>query len=337
MNVTDEDMNDDALAQPERASPGRLLKAAREAMRLSAEDVARDLRLASVRVEALEADDYRNMPAATFVRGYLRSYARLVRLPEDEVLAAYDEIQKPRVAPIAEAPKPVPSVRRQVRSDDRPVRAVTYLLVAIVVALVFSWWKGRWEMPVAPRPEDTSAPASPGEYAAPAPVPVTAATEPGAMTTVLATPPAAGAPPDSAAKAATGTAEAPPGSAQKEAKPAPVETAKIASETLKPPADTKPGAPAPAAPPPAVPENAVQVSLVFDGSSWADVRDARGKRLVYQQFQAGQSVTVSGVPPFKVYLSNARAVRMRYAGEPYDVSAHQTGIYARFAVGKAVQ
>jgi cytoskeleton protein RodZ len=76
---------------------------------------------------------------------------------------------------------------------------------------------------------------------------------------------------------------------------------------------------------------------VFDGVSWADVRDARRQRLVYQQFKAGQSATVAGVPPFKVYLSNAKAVRMRYAGEPYDVSAHQTGIYARFSVGTAVQ
>lgn len=340
MNVTDETPTDETASPLERASPGKLLKQARESRRLSAEDVARDLRLAPARVEALEADDYRNMPAPTFVRGYLRSYARLVRLSEEEVLAAYDEAQKPRVAPIAEAPKPAPSVPRQARSGDRPVRVVTYLLVALLVVLVFSWWKGRWEIPVAPRPgsattaelDKSSAPAVTSGSSAPAAEPAVPAEAPPGQTTVV-TAPATGA--SAPAQAAPKPSASSTASAESPKKAATAETPKAVVETPRPeaaaPAGKTPSAPAPVA------ENTVQVSLIFDGESWADVRDARRQRLVYQQFKPGQSVTVSGVPPFKVYLSNAGAVRMRYAGEPYDVAAHRTGLYARFSVGTAVQ
>jgi cytoskeleton protein RodZ len=319
MNATDETHPAEPAALLERASPGRLLRQARENMKLSVEDVARDLRLAPTRVEALEADDYRNLPAPTFVRGYLRSYARLVRVSEDEVISAYDVAQKPRVAPIAEAPRPAPSVPRQARAGDKPVRAVTYLLVGLLVVLVFSWWHGRWEIPTAPQPGRTGP-----EARDQARIPEADGRAPAAEP--AATAGAEGAAPETAKAAAP----APGASVPAAVEPAP---AAVSAAPERPKAAPDKPKPAPASATAVAPENSVQVSLIFDGESWADVRDARRTRLVYQQFKAGQSVTIAGVPPFKVYLSNAGAVRMRYAGEPYDVSKHRSGLYARFTVG----
>ncbi len=74
--------------------------------------------------------------------------------------------------------------------------------------------------------------------------------------------------------------------------------------------------------------------LSFDGTSWVDVRDANNQRLLYQSMTEGRTVTLEGSPPFRIFLGNAKAVRIRYDGRPIDVAAHQTGLYARFVLGQ---
>lgn len=68
---------------------GARLKAAREARRLTAQTVAKQLKLDVSVIDALENDDRQHLPAPIFVQGYLRSYARLLDLPEDELANDY--------------------------------------------------------------------------------------------------------------------------------------------------------------------------------------------------------------------------------------------------------
>ncbi|MBK7793466.1 MAG: helix-turn-helix domain-containing protein [Betaproteobacteria bacterium] len=70
------------------ATAGALLRAARESAGLSLDAVAQQLKLAPRQVKALEDDDFALLPGRTFVRGFVRNYARLVRLDADAVLAA---------------------------------------------------------------------------------------------------------------------------------------------------------------------------------------------------------------------------------------------------------
>ena len=67
---------------------GAILKDAREKLGLTADDVATELRLSTSQINALENDDYSELPGPTYVRGYLRSYARLVKIDEESVLPA---------------------------------------------------------------------------------------------------------------------------------------------------------------------------------------------------------------------------------------------------------
>src|SRR5258705_7844776 len=60
--------------------PGPQLAAAREACGFSVADVARQLKLAPWQIEALETGNYARMPGTVFVRGFIRNYARLVKL-----------------------------------------------------------------------------------------------------------------------------------------------------------------------------------------------------------------------------------------------------------------
>ena len=58
--------------------PGQLLRAARLERGLSIEDVARQMRLSVRQVTALEEDDYTKLASGTFLRGFVRNYAKLL-------------------------------------------------------------------------------------------------------------------------------------------------------------------------------------------------------------------------------------------------------------------
>lgn len=115
---------------------GAKLKQLREAKDLSIQDVATQLRLDLQVIEALEENNYDRFPADTYIRGYLRSYAKLVGADGDEIISLYK----------SEAPGPpeiIPDVKHptQVSSSDKPVKAFTYLVTLILVLLLFIWWQ----------------------------------------------------------------------------------------------------------------------------------------------------------------------------------------------------
>ena len=61
--------------QPPDLSPGQVLASRREEWGLTTQEVAENLNLGVDTIEALEADEYENLPGSTFVKGYMRSYA----------------------------------------------------------------------------------------------------------------------------------------------------------------------------------------------------------------------------------------------------------------------
>lgn len=58
--------------------PGAMLARARAERQLGIPDVAERLKYGARQIEALEADDYGRLAGTTFVRGMIRSYAKLV-------------------------------------------------------------------------------------------------------------------------------------------------------------------------------------------------------------------------------------------------------------------
>jgi len=67
---------------------GARLKAARESMNLSQKEAATRLHLNPNIVQILESENFQKAPPATFMRGYLRSYARLLNFNEEDITAA---------------------------------------------------------------------------------------------------------------------------------------------------------------------------------------------------------------------------------------------------------
>ncbi|MHB1358245.1 MAG: helix-turn-helix domain-containing protein [Rhodocyclaceae bacterium] len=68
------------------ATVGQRLRAAREAAHLSVAEVADSIKFSPRQIERLEADDYAGLPGATIVRGFVRSYARLLKQDADLLL-----------------------------------------------------------------------------------------------------------------------------------------------------------------------------------------------------------------------------------------------------------
>ena len=77
---------------PETSSqPGLILKTAREEMSLSVEQVAQELHLRPAVIKALEEENYSEFNSNVFLKGYFRTYCRLVKLHEDRMVEILDK------------------------------------------------------------------------------------------------------------------------------------------------------------------------------------------------------------------------------------------------------
>lgn len=134
---------DEVAPIPILPGPGEQLRAAREAAGMSVHEISTHMRLDSRIVLALESDDYEQLPAPTFVRGYLRGYARLLDIPSEPIVQAFERRDFAPPSLVADI-----SVRSQMRSGDFPFRIVTYIVVAALIVLVVLWWKSQDFAPV---------------------------------------------------------------------------------------------------------------------------------------------------------------------------------------------
>ena len=128
-------------------TPGQLLRLNREKMGLSAQDIANRVHLDIKVIEAIEADSSEGMPSAIYVRGYLRSYAKAVDADADKIIELYNND-----APQA-LPEILPEVKppTQVSSNDKPVKAFTYLLTLGLVLLLLIWYQSNFVVEKQPK------------------------------------------------------------------------------------------------------------------------------------------------------------------------------------------
>jgi cytoskeleton protein RodZ len=68
-----------------------------------------------------------------------------------------------------------------------------------------------------------------------------------------------------------------------------------------------------------------QLDLRFDQDSWVEIRDGNNKVIFSKLTRAGRQEQVTGTPPFRVTVGNARGVRLKYEDKPVDLAPH-TGV-----------
>jgi len=281
------------------ASAGAWLRAAREAAGLSEDAVAQQLKLAPRQVRAIEEDEYALLPGRTFVRGFVRNYARLLNLDADAIVAtlprgeATSPLERLTYTP---ASPPMGELRiggeRRSRSSSRWLIPLA-LLAIVAAAAVYEYMRPQ----TGPRrPVETStAPAMPSSAATSAlPNPLDAAKSDQADA------PATGAPPMSSATSTLTAA------------PDPTTATALSAQT----SGTGPAT----------------FLITWNGPSWVEVRDGAGATLVSQTGSVGSSYTVSGKPPFDLVIGNAANVALSVGGQPFDFSSHVRYNVARFSL-----
>lgn len=90
----------EAESAAEPSSPGRTLAAARAGLKLSVADVSQKIKYGVKQIAAIEADDYAKLPGTTIVRGMIRSYAKLVQLDPEPLLAGLGQHDIPAVVAV---------------------------------------------------------------------------------------------------------------------------------------------------------------------------------------------------------------------------------------------
>ena len=299
-----------------------VLAQAREAAGLSLEEAARQLKFAPRQLQALEAGELQQLPGGTFVRGMVRSYARLLRLDSEPLLAQVGGHGAPHDAErlVQRFRQPVPFSKGSRRSN-LAYAALTLALLAVVVAVVLEW---RQERAGAPRMAFVSAAQQPAEpplaAAAEAPrVPVPSAApapRPQAAQVQAAQEQAAQA---QAAQAQAAQAQAAQAQAA-QAQAAQVQAAKAQAAAAALAAD----APAPAV--------AGRLTLQFEGESWVEIRSGSGTLLVASLHSAGTERLVNGFPPFDIVIGNAQLVRLTYNNKPVNLAPYVKDEVARFTL-----
>ena len=286
---------------------GQTLSAERERQGLSRADVAQRLHMSAYQVEAIETGDYSRLPQGTFLRGFVRNYAKVLGIASDPLLELLAEGVAPRQRPGIVVP--TESIRfdptgEGLRNPYVKAAGIAFVVIALAFAAMY-WWL----------------------FIRPAP-PGAAAQKPAPATMVASAP--------QVYMSAPATIERSPEPADVEVTPQKQpEAAKKAPESAKKPVEP-PKAPAVEAPKaaPAV-VNAAQGStlkFVFKGQSWVEVRDNKGKLLFSRLNPAGSDAEVSGKPPFNVVVGNAPEVQLYYNDHEFDLEPHTKVAVARFTV-----
>lgn len=280
---------------------GVALAEAREALGISIEEAAQQLRLSARQLHALEANDYSGLPGATFIRGFIRNYARLLQLDSEPLLLALD-------AHSMDAARHAITLQSEdIAISHRDQRTwLPYVIGSVVIGVLLGSWMlymDYRESHPSPKPVDTVAQSasdqsaggySPESVALPgvndqAPLPVTETTE-----------------------------------AQKPAAVAPVSTAQVVVAHPAAPVVTNNTHPAVA--------GTARLKLVFSQQSWVRVFEHDGKEVFHKTGFAGTEDIAEGVPPLKVEVGNAAGVQITFNDKPVDMTPHTKANVARFSL-----
>ncbi|MBN3180429.1 cytoskeleton protein RodZ [Pectobacterium brasiliense] len=320
-------MNTEATQDTTEAKlPGERLREARERLGLTQQTIAERLCLKITTVRDIEDGTTPADLAPTFLRGYIRSYAKLVHLPEDELLPSVDKQAIPKT--ISVSPMQSFSLKKSRKKRDGWLMTITWLVVLVVLGLTGAWW---WQNHQAQQAEinsmvdhassmqaqtegqsvplmDNSAPqetATPDSSTAPVSTPVDLSAT-GSETP--STPSSASIPsaaPSSQSPSHANAAQ-PAGSAQ------PAGDVLLGAGAVAPAAGTVAETnPAPVA---------HALVMTFTADCWLEVTDASGKKLFSGMQRNGGTLNLDGQSPYKLKIGAPAAVQIQFQGKPVDLS-----------------
>ncbi|MGY5955895.1 Cytoskeleton protein RodZ [Kosakonia sp. BK9b] len=300
--------------QNEAQTTGVRLRSAREQLGLSQQAVAERLCLKVSTVRDIEEDRSPADLASTFVRGYIRSYARLVHIPEEELLPMIEKQAPVRAAKVA--PMQTFALGKPRKKRDGWLMSFTWLVLFVVVGLTGAWW---WQNHKAQQEEiSTMADQSSAELnannsnAQSVPLNTDTSTTTADNTSTPVEMPA----PTTTAQAPAVAQQAPANTANQNTVVPPsqanVDAAAGATANTLPTSQAGVGA--------AADNNALVMS--FNADCWLEVSDATGKKLFSGMQRKDGTLNLTGQAPYKLKIGAPSAVQIQYQGKPVDLSRY---------------
>jgi cytoskeleton protein RodZ len=287
------------------AAPGKILAAQREAMGWTVEQVADQLKLAVRQVVALEAGDNAALPNPAVVRGFVRAYAKVVRLDPAPLVAAIAlDTPGPSDATHTHLRHSKPASFSEVRFPSHGKRAalpiVPILAVVVVAGAIAAAWQFGLVAKLTHRTDNVSA------------------------STVVA-PIAASASTPASATSSTSTPLV--GAASPAAVPS-LQNPSVPLISVPPPSSVTPGSPAAASPAVAAPVSAAAATaaaganplvLTVREDSWIQVKPAKGAPLISRVVKAGSTETVEVAEPVTLVVGRPGAVSATLRGAAVEL------------------
>jgi len=309
---------------------GARLTSARENLSLTVEQVATQLNLPSNYIAQLELGSLEGLPSLVFAKGYIRAYAKLLNLDDDLLVTEFEALHgvdsKGNIRPVSKVPE-------QVKMNDPVMKYSTWIMIVAIIAVFVWWWQAQQgSLSFSDSNAETNSPAS----AISEPVeqnPVVALNDGTGQLVLpkLDDQPVSESEPQATNAATSDNAE--------EAEPSYLSAEEIkklqsAIDREQAPAAQAPaesddqsaaqtGVTEPQAETPVTDLSTATFSASFINECWVTVKDANGKSLFNNLRGKGQSLKVSGKPPFKILIGAANAVNsVSFNGKVLDLAPH---------------
>lgn len=300
-------ISSDQMSQKDTVSIGALLVSARNHAALSQADVADQINLPISTIKALEKDDYEYLPESTYIRGYLRNYARAAGVDAEGLITAYNDQHHVEVE--------ISTTTSLKHSYDATILWSTAAVFTILVGLLVNWWVDEKQIPEQSRKVVTNTSVT---------VPINTENQltPQISNTPIKTVDEAVEPP-----IAEVSNQIPPqedeaqasNSSTGEMLNADVEQA-MEEESLNPNLVT-------------MSDGSDVLTVTYVDESWTEIKDADQNPLMQGLIEPGVVRNLSGKAPFHIFLGNSPGVVIEVNGQYFDHSQYKrSNRTARFQV-----
>ncbi len=276
---------------------------------MTAHDVAAKMKLNTSIVTALEEGAIDRLPAPTYVRGYIRTYARMMGLDPVSMIMQYDRNAwaPPEIEPQRDMPEP------QARASDLPVKTMTYLVIAVLLVLTAMGLLQTYQQSLL---SSLSLPKWAREDTTQGPPPVAVSRTDVRRVTPEPAPPASPQPPTLSYTYPVLT----------EAGLTPAEAGALVTPEM-PAVQTADASAAPIAM-----AGADVLNMEVSADSWIDVFDNTGTKLYFNMAHGGDHINAQGTLPYRVRIGRMAGVRLNFRGAPLDVAAYTIDGVAHFRI-----
>jgi cytoskeleton protein RodZ len=341
--VSEENANQEVISQQEEKtpSPGAMLKARREKLGLSQQDIADKLFLKSKQINDLENDVIDEKSSVTFTKGYVRNYAKQLGMNSHEVIEAFERYHNQTSVPSSEKLQSFSKRVAKQTHDDRWMM-VTYVILLLIIAGVVMWW---YQQPNDEAVSDVPLTEAVKREAANTPITSEGGASNGTQLggSDLSSDPASSTSINNDLLNSNASSIDEPvideesdefaqdGSLNEGAISAPdtdINESNNLTALVSSNSQSEPNLDI------ASESDAAPISMVFTfvDDCWVNIKDASGEAIAYGVKQKGRVMEIQGVPPVEVTLGAPDNVRVSVNGETVDISSYQNGKTARFAL-----